>query len=1065
MIEASYYHCRVIPISRATGRSAVAAAAYRAAARIMDERTGVEHDYGRKSGVVHSEVMLPSGAPDQLRDRAVLWNEAERTETRKNARTAREMRLALPSSLTDEQRLALCREIGALLVARYGVAVDLSIHRADASGDARNEHAHIMFTTRRITQDGFAEKTRVLDDRALGKVEIGHLRVAMAELMNRSLARAGIEERVDARSYRDRGIELEPTVHLGPFATLLERMGGRSELGDHNRLVEEDNAERHLERITATRSVFSEGDIAGYFFRRGEDPERRAEVLADPRVIRLHDPDSGAALDLYTTKGIRTREREVMALAASRAEDAGSDVSEKARASARRGRTLDDEQDAALAHAVAPGGLKIIQGRAGTGKSYTMGAIRDAYAVDGRQVIGLAPTNTVTEDLRRDGFRHARTVHSLLWQLEQKRLRDRPTDVRLDGRTVLMVDEAAMLDTETLGRFLKEADRVGCKVILVGDERQLSSVARGGLFEIMAQAHGSVDLTQVRRQRGWQKDASEAFAAGRFEDGIRAYDERGYVTWSDDMRGSATALLQKWHDDTRAALGKSFVFAYTNRDVDVLNSALHGAEVRRGRVRDAVEIDTHKGPLLVGAGSRVQFRETDKRLGLANGSLGTVSRAEPQRLDVTLDNGRRVEVPLDRYTAVELGYAGTIYRGQGKTLDRSYVLHTHHWRDKASYVAMTRAREATQVFVSRDHARDIEDLAVKMARSSDAGASLRYLDADEARTRQQERQKMARRREEADRKAQEARERVEQEKAEREQEEQVRESRLHASLDELAELRRKGFEELEREAARQREEDRRREDEDRDRPALPDQDFAGIGPAGAPYDARTRYHASVQAIGRADPTDYSRRADISLHNAKAFAREHNELQKDIAEETDPKHREALELRRDIEALDHLQQSWDECYRIQVELADMTGRGLSADGIRFRDNAHRLQRERDDKLSAWQERSRIDPDRYPPLGDVRERELAARGRSTLERSPVDEARARLAARIRRQDRATTEDRSRDDDVQAARQRLKDRVAGRQSDRSQNRDKPEMAHREQGKEKDRERSGRDDDDYER
>src|SRR5271170_2968460 len=150
------------PMSRASGRSAVAAAAYRAAERLENERDGLVHDFRGRSGVEHAEVILPEGADAEwARDRSALWNAAETSEKRKDARVAREIEVALPHELSAEQRLALTREFARRLADRYGVAVDLAIHRPHGDTDIRNDHAHLMMTTRQVGPEGLGEKSEL----------------------------------------------------------------------------------------------------------------------------------------------------------------------------------------------------------------------------------------------------------------------------------------------------------------------------------------------------------------------------------------------------------------------------------------------------------------------------------------------------------------------------------------------------------------------------------------------------------------------------------------------------------------------------------------------------------------------------------------------------------------------------------------------------------------------------------------------------------------------------------------------------------------------------------------
>ena len=155
MRELAIYHLSMKPISRASGRSAVASAAYRSAERLTNERDGLTHDFTRRGGVEHSEIVIPAGVDAQWAlDRSALWNAAEQAENRKDARVAREFEIALPHELNAEQRLAATREFAQGLADRYGAAVDFAIHAPHGETDVRNHHAHLMMTMRAVEAGG-----------------------------------------------------------------------------------------------------------------------------------------------------------------------------------------------------------------------------------------------------------------------------------------------------------------------------------------------------------------------------------------------------------------------------------------------------------------------------------------------------------------------------------------------------------------------------------------------------------------------------------------------------------------------------------------------------------------------------------------------------------------------------------------------------------------------------------------------------------------------------------------------------------------------------------------------
>jgi hypothetical protein len=219
------FSASVRTISRATGRSATAAAAYRSGTILADARSGLTHDYTRKGGVVGSFIVLPAGAAGAFRERSVLWNAAEAAEKRKDARVARELILALPHELDEEGRAATAKDMAEWLAARYGVAADVSIHQPDRQGDGRNHHAHILFTVRAVGADGLGAKTKALDDWKQGPEEVQAIRLVWESIANAALERAGVAARIDHRSHKELGIELPPQIHEGVRATQMRRRG------------------------------------------------------------------------------------------------------------------------------------------------------------------------------------------------------------------------------------------------------------------------------------------------------------------------------------------------------------------------------------------------------------------------------------------------------------------------------------------------------------------------------------------------------------------------------------------------------------------------------------------------------------------------------------------------------------------------------------------------------------------------------------------------------------------------------------------------------------------------
>lgn len=281
------YHLSVKPVQRSKGRTATAAAAYRAGVSLKDERTGEIHDYTRKQGVEHTELIFPSGVN---MNREQLWNIAESSEVRKDGTPAREYEIALPSELNTDERRELAHEFGNMLVQKYGVAVDIAIHAPNRAGDQRNHHAHILATTRRFEEGTLRQKTDFdLSDRDRKKKglesrrsELESIRAEWAHLVNHALDKAKLQERVTHKSHAARGLEVEPTCHLGPAATAMERRGVRTDRGDLNRgQGEEKSAQTELAQAEQIQTGTARMRAQAQEWRAAQEAARQQALAAE----------------------------------------------------------------------------------------------------------------------------------------------------------------------------------------------------------------------------------------------------------------------------------------------------------------------------------------------------------------------------------------------------------------------------------------------------------------------------------------------------------------------------------------------------------------------------------------------------------------------------------------------------------------------------------------------------------------------------------------------------------------------------------------------------------------
>lgn len=582
-------------------------------------------------------------------------------------------------------------------------------------------HAHLTVSTRTVTPEGFSKK------------KARHLNPSFAN--GRITEQEFWTERWVAHQnewYGARGFDLRIVK-----TDLLERLrtgnAWRTELGQMEaEAVRDETAELLrdpevlLDKIVEHNATFSAAEVRYLLRRAGMTPEEAeplvAEVLRRDDVIPLHDVMTGKRRRIYTRKEVRSQERMVLELSDVIASNRHS-VKEEAIQNAIASRTMIPEQLKAFRRHVDGDGITFTQGRAGAGKSYMVGAVREAHEHSGYRVIGLAPTNSVASDMKKDGFAEASTVHAAVLALEKGK-------TSWNSKTLVVVDEAGMLDTEIMLKLLRHVAASGAKLVMVGDDRQLASVGRGGMWPLLTDRHGASLMNTINRQEAdWQKIASVAFSENRIGDAIRAYDDRGFLHWDGSILDAARSLLKQYAKDSAADPDAiRFVYASTNKAVDALNAAIHDMRVARGEVTDTQQFETERGTITMGIGDRLQFYANRKADGIINGLMGTVVAAEPNEIRIRTDAGMEVSIDPEDYKNFGHGYAGTVYRGQGKTVSQAYCFYDNRfaWSAKSAYVAMTRHKKQVDLFVPRELAPDLEHLVRQISREGRDGASLNW---------------------------------------------------------------------------------------------------------------------------------------------------------------------------------------------------------------------------------------------------------------------------------------------------------------------------------------------------
>jgi Ti-type conjugative transfer relaxase TraA len=710
------YHLHVKVIGRKSGSSAVASAAYRSSSRLRDERLDRSHDFSGKRGVVHSEVMLPENAPEAWSDRERLWNDVEAFEIRKDAQLAREVEFAIPREMNEAQGIQLARDFVRAEFVDRGMIADLNVHWDMAEGGIPKPHAHAMLTMRQVSvngdENGFGRKVR--DWNRTEMVE--RWRERWAELANERLAELDIDARIDHRSLEAQGIALEPQSQIGAPAKRIEDrgiegQGIEADRADVHREIARGNGARiiadpsvGLDAITQQQSTFTQHDMAKFAHRHSDGLGQFNAVMSAMRSARdlVELGKDARGEDRFTTREMIEAEQRLHRAAELIAERERHEVRNADRGAAlaraeARGLILSGEQAVALAHITDGRDLGIVVGHAGAGKSAMLGVAREAWEAAGYEVRGAALSGIAAENLERGSGIASRTIASMEHGWHQGR-------DGLTSRDILVIDEAGMVGTRQLERVLSHAAEVGAKVVLVGDPQQLQSIEAGAAFRSIHERHGGAEIDEVRRQwEDWQRDATRDLATGKTGHALGAYRSHGMVHETQTREQARSDLIDRWDRDRQAAPERSrIILTHTNDEVRALNEAARERMWTAGDLGDDVRLVVERGERSFARGDRVMFLQNERGLGVKNGTLGTVEQVNAQSVTVQTDDGRSVQFDLKDYNKIDHGYAATIHKAQGMTVDRTHVLATPGMDAHSSYVALSRHRDGVDLHYGRD---------------------------------------------------------------------------------------------------------------------------------------------------------------------------------------------------------------------------------------------------------------------------------------------------------------------------------------------------------------------------
>ena len=368
---------------------------------------------------------------------------------------------------------------------------------------------------------------------------------------------------------------------------------------------------------------------------------------------------------------------------------------------------LSVEQRVALRHVTGhEGGIRVVTGMAGTGKSSLFCAAKEVWTAQERQVYGACLAGKAAQELTQTSGVASQTLHRMLLDIDRGRL-------RLDVKSILLIDEAGMVGTRQMAEILNHSLRSGASLVLCGDAGQLQSIEAGGVFRELSERFGSAALQKIRRQRElWAREAVRAFADGRTVEALSAYSGRGLLLLSDDANITMGRLLRDWKAEALETPRQAIILASRNTDATALNELAQRARYRAGEL--------HGKPFQVGAGlffvgDRIIFTRNCPQLQVFNGQMATLADARANAIAAELDCGRTLLFSPARYPHLQLAYALNTHKAQGLTVERAFVyLDPTTQSRETAYVQASRARGLCSFYAV---AESLDELVPSMTRS------------------------------------------------------------------------------------------------------------------------------------------------------------------------------------------------------------------------------------------------------------------------------------------------------------------------------------------------------------
>ncbi|WP_252831259.1 AAA family ATPase [Orientia tsutsugamushi] len=469
--------------------------------------------------------------------------------------------------------------------------------------------------------------------------------------------------------------------------------------------------------ITHYKSIFTKQDVEKAV-KDIPDPTAREQlvqqVLSSNRILELYH-DDGESSKYFTTIEVRNEETRIIRIANKINNQVYYNDIYNLKSDIEGLANVSEEQKQALRHILlSTSGVRVLRGRAGTGKSYVLAKAHKLATNRGQKVIGLAPTHKAVSELRSKGYTEVYTVKGFLYNRKKIFMQD----------SLIVVDEAGMVGTKAYAELFRVVRNNNCQLILAGDEKQLASIERGGMFEMLSNIFGSHVLVNIRRQsKNWSRKAAMEFAESNILSGITLLRQNNCVRFDNTLQDSMSKLIYNW-SLSKFKPHEKLVITVRNKDVDILNSSIRSLLKANGTLKGKEyrrSIDGREESYMVG--DRIVFQTNDKDLQIQNSEFATLTSVSKNKFIAKTDAGKKVSFDPSKIQ-FKHGYASTVYKVQGASIKDVYVLHNGVSNISSSYVAMTRYIENLKLYCNKEATKSINSLINQLSRPNEKSASI-----------------------------------------------------------------------------------------------------------------------------------------------------------------------------------------------------------------------------------------------------------------------------------------------------------------------------------------------------